>query len=123
MMRDDGWRRSLGGLLLGIAVAWSAGCKKEQPQASAPVDAGVARVAVVDAGMPDAGPVAKVARPLRFSNVVIARDKPYVRVTYTLTNPGTAQGRGASRGKQAQGLAGRSEGAAVTGVLGGREQQ
>ncbi|QAT84195.1 hypothetical protein EJ065_2623 [Corallococcus coralloides] len=94
MMRDDGWRRSLGVLLLGGAAVWGAGCKKEQPQASAPVDAGAVAAAVADAGVPDAGPVAKVAKPLRFSDVVLQRDGTRLDVTYRLTNPGTAQGRG-----------------------------
>ncbi|AFE04779.1 hypothetical protein COCOR_02721 [Corallococcus coralloides DSM 2259] len=78
-----------GALLLGCAAVWGTGCKKEQPQASAPVDAGV-----VAAGVPDAGSVAKGPRPLRFSNVVLKRQDDTVNVSYTLTNPGTAQGRG-----------------------------
>jgi hypothetical protein len=85
----------LGALLLGCLSVWGTGCKKEQPQASAPVDAGVVVVAGVDAGVLQApGPVAKVAKPLRFSDVRLARADDRVAVTYTLTNPGTAQGRG-----------------------------
>ncbi|MBN8227431.1 hypothetical protein JYK02_07915 [Corallococcus macrosporus] len=98
MMRSDQRRgNALGVLLLGCAVVWGAGCKKEQPQASAPVDAGVVAVAAVDAGVPDAGAVttAKVAKPLRFSDVTLRpQNSITVMVTYTLTNPGTAQGRG-----------------------------
>ncbi|RKH57820.1 hypothetical protein D7V93_17905 [Corallococcus llansteffanensis] len=93
-MRDGEWRRSLGVLLLGGAVVWGVGCKKEQPQARAPVDAGAVAAAVADAGVPDAGPVAKVVKPLRFSDVVLKQDRIRLDVTYTLTNPGTAQGRG-----------------------------
>ncbi|RKH04208.1 hypothetical protein D7X32_11720 [Corallococcus carmarthensis] len=83
-------------LLVTCAAVWAAGCKKEQPQASAPVDAGVVAVAAVDAGVPDAGAVAvaKVVKPLRFSDVTLRTEGRNVRVTYTLTNPGTAQGRG-----------------------------
>ncbi|NRD51209.1 hypothetical protein, partial [Corallococcus exiguus] len=73
---------------------WGAGCKKEQPQASAPVDAGAVAAAVADAGVPDAGAVAKVAKPLRFSDVALKQDGRQLDLTYTLTNPGTAQGRG-----------------------------
>ncbi|MHA7629773.1 hypothetical protein [Corallococcus sp. M7] len=94
MMRDGGWRRSLGVLLVGCAAVWGAGCRKEQPQAVAPVDAGAVAASVADAGVPDAGPVAKLAKPLRFSDVVFKRDETRLDVTYTLTNPGTAQGRG-----------------------------
>ncbi|MBN8227432.1 hypothetical protein JYK02_07920 [Corallococcus macrosporus] len=72
-------------VLLGLAAVCGVGCKKEQPQASAPVDAGV----------PDAGPLAKISKPLRFSNVGLKRvEDGGVTVTYTLTNPGTVQGRG-----------------------------
>ncbi|RKI58802.1 hypothetical protein D7X55_26735 [Corallococcus sp. AB049A] len=76
-------------LLLGFAALCGAGCKKEQPQANVPVDAGVVAVAVVDAG-----PVAQGVKPLRFSDVTLQRQKDRVAVTYTLTNPGTAQARG-----------------------------
>ncbi|GMU03694.1 hypothetical protein KH5H1_78170 [Corallococcus caeni] len=93
MMRSDQRRGNvLGVLLLGCAAVWGAGCKKEQPQASAPVDAGV--VAVADAGVPNAGTVAKVVKPLRFSDVALWPQGTTLMVTYTLTNPGTAQGRG-----------------------------
>ncbi|RKH50701.1 hypothetical protein D7Y23_12500 [Corallococcus sp. AB050B] len=86
----------IGTLLFGCAAVWGAGCKKEQPQASTPVDAGVVAVAAVDAGVPDAGTVAKhkESRPLRFSDVTLRPQSAAVLVTYTLTNPGTAQGRG-----------------------------
>ncbi|MBN8471917.1 hypothetical protein JYJ95_35870 [Corallococcus exiguus] len=90
MMRSD-QRHVLGVALLGLAVAWGAGCKKEEPAASAPVDAGGVAVAAVDAG-----PVAKVVKRLRFSDVSLKRLEESVNVTYTLTNPGTAQGRGAA---------------------------
>ncbi|WP_147441819.1 hypothetical protein [Corallococcus exercitus] len=93
MMRSNQRRGSvLGALLLGCLSVWGTGCKKEQPQASAPVDAGV--VALADAGSPDAGVVAKVVKPLRFSDVTLNVQGSRVAVTYTLTNPGTAQGRG-----------------------------
>ncbi|RKH76917.1 hypothetical protein D7Y21_38035 [Corallococcus sp. AB045] len=93
MTRSDQRRgHAWGVLFLGLAVAWATGCKKEQPVESAPVDAGVV---AVDAGMPAAGPVEKVAKPLRFSNVGLQRvEDGDVTVTYTLTNPGTAQARG-----------------------------
>ncbi|NNB86364.1 hypothetical protein [Corallococcus exiguus] len=92
MMRSDWPVRILCVLLLcGAGVS---GCKKEQPQASAPVDAGV--VATAQAGGPETKPVAKVAKPLKFSGVTLKRDPYFVNVTYTLTNPGTAQGRGES---------------------------
>ncbi|MHA7629772.1 hypothetical protein [Corallococcus sp. M7] len=98
MMRGDQRRRHAWGVLfLGLAVAWATGCKQEPPvEAAVPVDAGVAPVAVVDAGTRrvDAGTVAKVVKPLRFSDVVIARQGFRVDVTYTLANPGTVQGRG-----------------------------
>ncbi|RKG57462.1 hypothetical protein D7X30_18255 [Corallococcus sp. AB011P] len=92
MTRSDQRRgHAWGVLFLGLAVAWATGCKKEQPVESAPVDAGVV---AVDAGLPDAGSVAQGARPLRFSNVGLQRvEDGDVTVTYTLTNPGTAQGR------------------------------
>ncbi|MHA7629774.1 hypothetical protein [Corallococcus sp. M7] len=91
MMRSD-QRHVPGRVWVALAAVWVAGCRKEQPAASAPVDAGVAHVAVVDAGMPD---VAKVSKPLRFSNVGLRRVADGdVTVTYTLTNPGTAQARG-----------------------------
>ncbi|GMU11268.1 hypothetical protein [Corallococcus caeni] len=84
----------LGGVVLGLAAVWGAGCKKDAPAASAPVDAGVV-VATVDAGIPDAGTVARISKPLRFSNVGLKRVADGgVTVSYTLTNPGTAQGRG-----------------------------
>ncbi|AFE04780.1 hypothetical protein COCOR_02722 [Corallococcus coralloides DSM 2259] len=89
MTRNDWRRRTLGVLLVGGAAVWGAGCQKEQPQASALPDAGV--VAVAQAGGQDAKPVAK---PLKFSGVRLKRDRYYLDVTYTLTNPGTAQGRG-----------------------------
>ncbi|CAM4523323.1 hypothetical protein [Corallococcus exiguus] len=92
MMRSDWPVRILCVLLLCGAVV--SGCKKEQPQASAPVDAGV--VAMAQAGVPEPKPVAKVAKPLKFSGVTLKRDPHFVNVTYTLTNPGTAQGRGES---------------------------
>ncbi|WP_147477210.1 hypothetical protein [Corallococcus sp. AB038B] len=92
MMRDEGWMRSLCVLLLGGALV--AGCKKDQPPESMSVDAGAVAAAVADAGVPDAGAVAKVAKPLRFSEVVFKRGSSQLDVTYTLTNPGTAQGRG-----------------------------
>ncbi|WP_120580156.1 hypothetical protein [Corallococcus sp. CA041A] len=92
MMRSDWPVRILCVLLLcGAGVS---GCKKEQPQASAPVDAGV--VATAQAGGPETKPVAKVAKPLKFSGVTLKRNPHFVNVTYTLTNPGTAQGRGES---------------------------
>ncbi|RKH70977.1 hypothetical protein [Corallococcus aberystwythensis] len=94
MMRSDQRRGYAWGVLfLGLAAAWGPGCKKEQPVASAPVDAGVA---VVDAGAPDAGvaQAADVVKPLRFSDVTLKRQDNRLAVTYTLTNPGTAQGRG-----------------------------
>ncbi|WP_375758122.1 hypothetical protein [Corallococcus exercitus] len=95
MTRSDQRRgNALGVLLLGCAAVWGAGCKKEQPPASAPVDAGVVAVAVADAGAPDAGTVAKVVKPLRFSDVTLKFQDNRMAVTYTLTNPGTAQGRG-----------------------------
>ncbi|RKG61368.1 hypothetical protein D7V80_34845 [Corallococcus sp. CA054B] len=97
MTRSDQRRgHAWGVLFLGLAVAWASGCKKEQPVDSAPVDAGGVAVAAVDAGVPDAGTVAKakVVKPLRFSDVVIARQDLRVDVTYTLSNPGTAQARG-----------------------------
>ncbi|RKH57819.1 hypothetical protein [Corallococcus llansteffanensis] len=98
MMRSDQRRKHAWGVLfLGLALAWATGCKKEQPaEAAVPVDAGVVAVAVLDAGTRpvDAGTVAKVVKPLRFSNVVISRQDLRVDVTYTLSNPGTAQGRG-----------------------------
>jgi hypothetical protein len=94
MTRSDQRRAPvLGALLLGCLSVWGTGCKKEQPQTSAPVDAGVV-VAVVDAGVRAPGPGAKVVKPLRLSDVVLARTGDRVAVTYTLTNPGTAQGRG-----------------------------
>ncbi|MBN8471919.1 hypothetical protein JYJ95_35880 [Corallococcus exiguus] len=89
MMRSD-QRHVWGVLLAGAAALCGVGCKKEQPWASAPVDAGGVAVAGVDAGS-----VAKVSKPLRFSNVRLQRGEDgRVTVTYTLTNPGTAQGRG-----------------------------
>ncbi|QAT84194.1 hypothetical protein EJ065_2622 [Corallococcus coralloides] len=94
MTRSDQRRgHAWGVLFLGLAAAWGAGCKKEQPVESAPVDAGVV---AVDAGTRrvDTGTVAKVVKPLRFSDVVIAREDLRVDVTYTLANPGTAQARG-----------------------------
>ncbi|WP_434300559.1 hypothetical protein [Corallococcus exiguus] len=92
MMRSDWPVRILCVLLLcGAGVS---GCKKEQPQASAPVDAGV--VATAQAGGPETKPVAKVAKPLKFSGVTLKRNPYFVNVTYTLTNPGAAQGRGES---------------------------
>ncbi|AFE04778.1 hypothetical protein COCOR_02720 [Corallococcus coralloides DSM 2259] len=95
MTRSDQRRgHAWGVLLLGCAAVWGAGCKKEQPQPRASVYAGAVAVAVADAGVPDAGPVAKVAKPLRFSDVVFKRDGRRLDVTYRLTNPGTAQGRG-----------------------------
>ncbi|TSC22610.1 hypothetical protein [Corallococcus sp. Z5C101001] len=96
MMRA-GHRRGhvLGALLLGGAVGGAGtGCKRDAPAASTPLDAGVAAVAVPDAGRQDAGVVEKVAKPLRFSDVALTRSGDDVAVTYTLTNPGTAQGRG-----------------------------
>ncbi|NPC47190.1 hypothetical protein HPC50_08910 [Corallococcus exiguus] len=92
MMRSD-QRHVWGVLLAGAAALSGAGCKKEQP---ATVDAGVAAVAVVDAGTRgvDAGTVANGGKPLRFSNVGLQRaEDGRVTVTYTLTNPGTAQAR------------------------------
>ncbi|RKH58431.1 hypothetical protein D7X96_36890 [Corallococcus interemptor] len=86
-MRSDQRRRL--GVLLSLAALWGAGCKKEQPQASMPVDAGAVAVAVVDAG-----PVAKVVKPLRLSDVSLQRQEDRLAVKYTLTNPGTAQARG-----------------------------
>ncbi|MBN9686556.1 MULTISPECIES: hypothetical protein [unclassified Corallococcus] len=84
MMRSD-WRvRTLCAWLVGSAALWGAGCKKEQPQAGA----------LPDAGGLETKPVAKVAKPLRFSGVTLKRDPSFVNVTYTLTNPGTAQARG-----------------------------
>ncbi|RKI31546.1 hypothetical protein D7Y27_37440 [Corallococcus sp. AB004] len=98
MTRGDQRRgHAWGVLFLGLAVAWATGCKKEPPaEAAAPVDAGVATVSVADAGTRRvyAETVAKVVKPLRFSDVVIARQGLRVDVTYTLANPGTAQGRG-----------------------------
>ncbi|WP_147439321.1 hypothetical protein [Corallococcus sp. CA049B] len=96
-MRSDQRRgNALGVLLLGCATVWGAGCKKEQPVTSAPVDAGVVAVAAVAAGVPDAGTAAKekVAKLLRFSDVTLRPQGTTLMVTYTLTNPGTAQGRG-----------------------------
>ncbi|RKH04209.1 hypothetical protein D7X32_11725 [Corallococcus carmarthensis] len=88
-------RKVLGWVLMGLAVVWGAGCKKDAPAASAPVDAGGEAAATVDAGVPDAGALAKVSKPLRFSNVGLKHVQDGgVTVTYTLTNPGTAQGRG-----------------------------
>ncbi|RKH58432.1 hypothetical protein D7X96_36895 [Corallococcus interemptor] len=87
MTRNDWRRRTLGLLLVGSAAAWGPGCKREQPQASVPPDAGVVAV--------DAAPVAKVAKPLKFSTVRLVKENgSHVEVTYTLTNPGTAQARG-----------------------------
>lgn len=97
MTRSDQRRgHAWGVLFLGLVAAWGAGCKKEQPVESAPVDAGVVAVDAVDAGTRrvDTGTVAKVVKPLRFSDVVIAREDLRVDVTYTLANPGTAQARG-----------------------------
>ncbi|MBN8227433.1 hypothetical protein JYK02_07925 [Corallococcus macrosporus] len=95
MMRSDGWARLLCAWLVGSAVLWGAGCKKEQPQASAVPDAGGG--ARVQAGVPDAKPAAKEVKPLKFSGVTLKRTTPYtVDVTYTLTNVGTAQARGSS---------------------------
>ncbi|RKH13102.1 hypothetical protein D7V97_06590 [Corallococcus sp. CA053C] len=42
----------------------------------------------------DAGPVAEVRKPLRFSGVTFAYKDDDLKVSYTLDNPGTAQGRG-----------------------------
>jgi hypothetical protein len=81
-----GWRQALGVGLLGFAAVGITGCKKEQP----PMAPGGA---AVDARPP--GPVKGVA-PLRFSEVAIRRKGETVNVTYTLTNPGTAQARGSS---------------------------
>ncbi|MBN8471918.1 hypothetical protein JYJ95_35875 [Corallococcus exiguus] len=87
MMWSD-WRvRTLCAWLVGSAALWGAGCKKEQPQASVLLDAG----AMAPASVPETKPVAK---PLRFSGVTLKRRPSFVDVTYTLTNPGTAQGRG-----------------------------
>ncbi|MBN8471916.1 hypothetical protein JYJ95_35865 [Corallococcus exiguus] len=86
MMRND-WRRWTLGVLL--AVVCGAGCKRE---ASAPPDAGGAAVAT--ASVVDAKPVAKVKKPLKFSDVRLKYANYSLDVTYTLTNPGTAQGRG-----------------------------
>lgn len=101
MMRSGKRRvRALGVLVLGCAVVWGTGCKKQEPAAAAvpSLDAGVAPVAVA---VRDAGPVAEVRKPLRFSDVTVAyKDDTLsykddaLKVSYTLTNPGTAQGRG-----------------------------
>ncbi|NOK21236.1 hypothetical protein [Corallococcus carmarthensis] len=91
MMRSDWRARTLCAWLVGSAALWGAGCKKEQPQASAVPDAGGG--VRVQAGGPDAKPV----KPLKFSGVTLERTTPYtVDVTYTLTNAGTAQARGSS---------------------------
>ncbi|RKH58430.1 hypothetical protein D7X96_36885 [Corallococcus interemptor] len=95
MRWGDQWRgHACAVLLLSCAAVWGTGCKKEPAQASTPVDAGVVAVAAVDAGVPDAGTVAKVAKPLKFSDVTLTPQGTSVLVMYTLTNPGTAQGRG-----------------------------
>ncbi|MCY1041299.1 hypothetical protein OV208_08210 [Corallococcus sp. bb12-1] len=95
MIRSDKRRGpTLAVLALACAAVWGTGCKKEEAVAPAVVvDAGVvAAAAVPDAGAE--GVVAKVSRPLRFSDVKLAHDGERVSVTYTLTNPGTVQGRG-----------------------------
>ena len=47
MMRNGKRRvRALGVLVLGCAVAWGPGCKKQEPAAVASLDAGVAPAAV-----------------------------------------------------------------------------
>ncbi|RKH11843.1 hypothetical protein D7X74_24730 [Corallococcus sp. CA047B] len=95
MIRSDKRRgRTLAVLALGCAVAWGTGCKKEEAVAPVALDAGVAAVAVRDAGSQDAGMVARVKKPLRFSDVTLTKNRYRLDVTYTLTNPGTAQGRG-----------------------------
>lgn len=86
--------RALRVLALGCVVAWGPGCKKEEAAASVTPDAGAPAVAVRDVGSQDAGTAAPVKKPLRFSDVRLARKSVLVKVTYTLTNPGTAQGRG-----------------------------
>ncbi|GMU03692.1 hypothetical protein KH5H1_78150 [Corallococcus caeni] len=92
MMRSDWRARTLCAWLVGSAALWGAGCRKEQPQVSAVPDAGGG--SRVQVGVPDTKPVAK---PLKFSGVTLQRTTPYtVDVTYTLTNPGTAQARGAT---------------------------
>lgn len=98
MMRSGKRRvRALGVLVLGCAVVWGPGCKKEAPAAAAvpSLDAGVAPAAVAVA-VRDAGAVAEVQilKPLRFSDVTLRYKDDDLRVSYTLTNPGTAQGRG-----------------------------
>ncbi|MBE4753091.1 hypothetical protein G4177_33570 [Corallococcus sp. ZKHCc1 1396] len=86
--------RVVGVLLLGCAVGWGTGCKKEEAVVPAALDAGVvsSAVAVPDAGAPVVA--AKVSRPLRFSDVKLSHDGDRLLATYTLTNPGTVQGRG-----------------------------
>ncbi|RKH45454.1 hypothetical protein D7X12_07925 [Corallococcus sicarius] len=92
MMRSGKRRvRALGVLVLGCAVVWGPGCKKEAPAAVASLDAGVAPAAVA---VRDAAPVAEVRKPLRFSDVTFLSKDDDLKVSYTLTNPGTAQGRG-----------------------------
>ncbi|RKG81091.1 hypothetical protein [Corallococcus terminator] len=95
MIRSDKRRgRVIGVLMLGCTMVWGTGCKKEQAVAPVAIDAGMAAVAVRDAGSQDVGMVARVKKPLRFSDVKLATNRYRVDVTYTLTNPGTAQGRG-----------------------------
>ncbi|RYZ42918.1 MAG: hypothetical protein EOO71_05775 [Myxococcaceae bacterium] len=93
MIRSD---KRLGPALVVVlagSMVWGTGCKKEE--AASPVDAGVVAVAAVhDAGVPDAGTVAQVKKPLRFSDVTLTKTDDRLTVTYTLTNPGTAQARG-----------------------------
>ena len=86
--------RALRVLALGCVVVWGPGCKKEEAVASVPPDAGAPALAVRDVGSQDAGTAAPVKKPLRFSDVRLAKKGVRLDVTYTLTNPGTAQGRG-----------------------------
>jgi hypothetical protein len=101
----DGFRKGLTvkrsawwlGLLVGTGVAWS-GCKKSEP---APVAAAPVAAAAPDAGAASPVEAAKTVRPLTFSEVKLKRGAPKAddplagaTLTYTLTNPGTAQARG-----------------------------
>ncbi|WP_147451036.1 hypothetical protein [Corallococcus llansteffanensis] len=94
MMRSGKRRvRAMGVLVLGCAAVWGPGCKKEDPAVTAvsSLDAGVAPAAVA---VRDAAPVAEVRKPLRFSDVTFVYKDDDLKVSYTLANPGTAQGRG-----------------------------
>jgi hypothetical protein len=83
-----------GVVLLCVAMTVGLGCRKDPLPVSEPPDAGASVVSSSAAMRPDAGPVAKGKKRLKFSDVALKTQFGRLDVTFTLTNPGSVQGRG-----------------------------